>query len=35
MYVVRYDAAGTASGIYLYRLTAGGRVLTRKMLLMK
>lgn len=34
-YVARYDGAGLASGIYLYRLTAGGMVLTRKMVLMK
>jgi hypothetical protein len=32
---VPFDATGLASGIYMYRLTAGERVESRKMLLMK
>jgi phosphatidylserine/phosphatidylglycerophosphate/cardiolipin synthase-like enzyme len=34
-YSVRFDAGGLASGVYLYRLTAGSTVLTRKMILMR
>lgn len=34
-YEVRFDASGLASGVYLYRLTAGGSVQTRKMLLVR
>lgn len=31
----KYDASGLASGIYLYRLTAGNTTLTRKLMLLK
>ncbi len=34
-YEVRLDGAGLASGVYLYRLTAGGYVATRKLVLMR
>jgi M6 family metalloprotease-like protein len=34
-YEVPFDATGLASGVYMYRLTAGERVESRKMLLMK
>lgn len=34
-YAVRFDASGLASGIYLYRLTAGQFVQTRKMIILK
>jgi cyanophycinase len=34
-YTVRFDASGLSSGVYLYRLTAGGRTLTRKMSVVK
>jgi endoglucanase len=34
-YTVRFDASGLASGVYLYRLTAGLYVETRRMVLMK
>jgi len=34
-YTVRWDANGVASGVYLYRLTAGSVEQTRKMLLMR
>lgn len=34
-YEVRFDAAGFASGAYLYRLTAGNSVQTRKMVVVK
>ena len=32
---VSFDARSLASGVYFYRLTAGGRTVTRRMLLMK
>jgi hypothetical protein len=34
-YTVTFDASGLASGVYLYRLTAGGQVFMKKMLLVK
>jgi hypothetical protein len=34
-YEVKFDATGLASGVYLYRLTAGGFGKTRKLLLMR
>jgi hypothetical protein len=34
-YEVRFDATGLASGVYLYRLTAGNFVQTRKMVVVK
>jgi spore coat protein H len=34
-YEVRFGASGLASGVYLYRLTAGGSIQTRKMLLVR
>ncbi len=34
-YDVKFSASGLASGVYFYRLTAGNRVLTRKMVMMK
>jgi hypothetical protein len=33
-HTVRFDAAVLADGLYFYRLHAGGRTLTRSMLLM-
>ena len=32
---IKYDASGLASGIYLYKLKAGNKIETRKMLLLK
>ncbi len=34
-YEVRFDATGLPSGVYFYRLTAGGNTFTKKMLLLK
>jgi len=34
-YEVRFDGTGFASGVYLYRLTAGSHVESRRMILMK
>jgi hypothetical protein len=34
-YEVAFDASGLASGVYVYRLTAGGYAASRTMLLMK
>jgi hypothetical protein len=34
-YTVRFDGAGLASGVYLYRLTAGNSVQMRKMALIR
>jgi pectate lyase len=34
-HTVRFDGSGLASGVYLYRLTAGGTRITKKMLLLK
>jgi len=35
IYTVKWDAAGHASGMYLYRLQVGEKIINRKMLLMK
>lgn len=35
MHSVRFDGSNLASGVYLYRLTAGNSVLSRKMILIK
>ncbi len=35
VYSVRFDASNLPSGIYFYRLTAGGKTLTKKMILLK
>jgi len=34
-YQVSFDASHLASGVYLYRLTVGNEVLTKKMMLIK
>ena len=34
-HALRWDATGQASGIYLYRLEAGGITTTRRMMLVK
>lgn len=34
-HTVNFEAANLTSGVYLYRLEAGGQIITRKMLLMK
>jgi hypothetical protein len=34
-YEVRFDGSGVTSGVYMYRLTAGQYVESRKMILMK
>lgn len=34
-YTVKFDAKNLASGIYIYRLDLGGKILTKKMLLIK
>ncbi|RMF58899.1 MAG: T9SS C-terminal target domain-containing protein, partial [Bacteroidetes bacterium] len=34
-FTVTFDARDLASGVYVYRLTAGSQVMTRTMLLMK
>jgi hypothetical protein len=34
-YSTVFDAAGIASGMYIYRITAGARVTTRRMILLK
>ena len=34
-YTVRFDASNLASGLYLYRLTAGSKVQVKKMMLLK
>ena len=34
-YTVRFDARGLATGVYLYRLSAGSFTETRKMVLVK
>jgi hypothetical protein len=34
-HTVRFDGSGLASGVYVYRLTAGGYVASRKMLMIR
>lgn len=34
-YSVKFDASGISSGVYFYKLTAGGRVFTKSMVLVK
>jgi len=34
-YEVKFDGSGLASGLYIYRLTAGSSARSRKMILMK
>ena len=34
-YTVTWNAAGTASGVYYYRIWAGGTIMTRSMILLK
>jgi hypothetical protein len=35
MYRVTFDASGLASGVYIYRLTTGDLVRTKKMILVR
>jgi hypothetical protein len=34
-YTAAWNAAGQASGVYLYRVSAGGKTVTRRMMLLK
>ena len=34
-YEVQFDASGLASGVYIYRMTAGGFVQTRKLVVLR